>query len=159
MSNNTLNIKNRDRVDHSRDEVRQEVRTKRTPVGGARNILTVEHEIPGKHLCWVNDDEKGSVQRYLAAGYEFVKSNMSTGETTVDRPASGDNSVVSKIVSGDGMIAYLMAVPIEYYEEDMAAEQAELDAQEQELYRAFEGAYNPNAKIGGQSLTITGSKK
>lgn len=143
MSKNTLTLKDqRGHVDHSRDEVRQEARPQRARLNGPRDVLTLPSYMndESKHFCFVNDDDKGSVQRFLDAGYEFVRSNVSTGETTVDRPTKGDSSVVTKNV-GNGMTAYLMCCPIEYYEEELAAIEAETARGEADMFRGFEGSY------------------
>jgi len=146
----TLQVKNRDHVDHSRDEARQEVVTKRTriPITGPRNILNVPFTIPGKHLCWINDDERDSISLALQQGYEFVKSNVKIGETTVNRPTAGDTSVISKNV-GLGMTAFLMAIPQEYYDEDMAAAENLRSQQEREMRRGatFEGGYTKKSDL------------
>ena len=138
----TLKLNSRERVDHSRDEARQEARTNRVPITGPRNILTVSESIkdPSKSYCWVNDDDRGSIQRYLDSGYEFVISNVNTGETTVDRPTASGQSVIAKNVGG-GMEAYLMAIPKEWLEEDLAAEEQYRRDAEQEMFRGFEGSY------------------
>jgi len=155
-NNNTLTIKNREHADHSRDEVRQDVADSRTrvPITGPRNILNVIHEIPGKHLCWINDDERDSVALALMQGYEFVKSNMKIGETTINRPAKGDTSVVWKNV-GLGMVAYLMAIDQELYDADMAADAARRAIMDKDLYKGTnqEGLYTKMANINSGSAT------
>jgi len=142
MSKNTLQLNARGHQDHSRDEVRQEARPQRTRLNGPRDILTLPAYMQdeSKHFCFVNDDAKGSVQRFLDAGYEFVRSNVKTGETTVDRPAAGDNSVVTKNV-GQGVTAYLMCCPIEYYHEELDAIEADTARGEADMFRGFEGSY------------------
>ena len=152
----TLTIKNREHADHSRDEARQEVTQKRAriPITGPRNILNVPFEIPGKHLCWINDDERDSVSLAIQQGYEFVKSNVTIGETTINRPSKGDSSVVWKNV-GLGMVAYLMAIPQEYYDEDMATAESHRLEQDKELKRGsrFEGSYTKKVDIDQGSAT------
>ena len=154
MAKTTQTIVSRDRVDHSRDELRQDARQTRIPINGVRNILTVpeENRDPAKHYCWVNDDDKGSIIRFQNAGYEFVQSNSSTGETTVDRPNNSTESVVWKNV-GQGMIAYLMAIPNEYYEADREEELRLIADQEMEMFRGFEGSYvkSLDFKVGSKT--------
>jgi hypothetical protein len=160
MSN--AKVSTRGRADHSLDEKRAKVRKNRTPINGPRNILNPGVELdPSLHYCWVNDDDKGSVQKYLDAGYEFVMSSAEIGETTPDRPVDNTESVVWKNV-GNGVVAYFMAIQKEWYEEDRAAENAERKAMMAEHYRQgtqFDGSYNPQAKVGGAVLEVEDPQK
>lgn len=146
MSKNTLSINNsRGHQDHSRDEVRQEARPQRTRLNGPRDVLTLPAYMndESKHFCYVSDDDKGTVQRFLDAGYEFVVSNVTTGETTVDRPSTHNESVVTKN-AGQGVTAYLMCCPMEYYMEELAAVEEQAAQTEADLFRenaSKDGAY------------------
>ena len=156
---NTLKVRGRE--DHSRD-TRAETRKTRTPINGPRDILNPGVPLdPSLHYVWVNDDDKGSIQKYKDAGYEFVLSNAQVGETTPDRPVDNTDSVVWKNMGG-GVIGFFMAIPMEWYNEDRAAEKLERDQMMAEHYRqgtGFEGSYNPQAKVGGAVLDIQSPRK
>ena len=58
--------------DRETETVRSQAqRPRRNSIGVPRLTLAVTNEIPGHHLCWMNDD--GNVQNALDSGYEFVK--------------------------------------------------------------------------------------
>ena len=113
--------------------VRPTKRPKRTPVSGNRNILTVEGKDPNYKYTWVNDDDKGSIQRFKEAGYEFVDDELKVGDKNVDG-STLPSSVVSKNV-GQGLTAYLMRQPMEFHEEDMAAKHKRVDELEADMKR------------------------
>jgi hypothetical protein len=137
-------MSNRGRVDHSgNSDIRSRVRAKRANAGGPRDRLTPAVELdPSLHYCWVNDDERGSVMAYQDQGYEFVLSNASVGETTPDKPSDSTESLVWKNV-GNGLVAYLMAIPRDIYDEDRKAEENERREGDSDMFRNFEGSYSP----------------
>jgi len=95
---------------HAKDSAQR----KRTPLG-ARNLLTATNIPEGWEGRWINDVNDRIVQA-RSAGYEFVtNSGVVVGDKSVDSTEdSGD--VISRPV-GNGVTAYLMAVPVEYAEE------------------------------------------
>ena len=106
-------------------KVNRSDRPKRVPINGYRNILSVMGQEPGWHYCWVNEDK---VPRYEQAAYEFVTHDVIVGDRRVNA-ASQIGGKVSLAV-GNQLIAYLMRVLQEYYDEDMAALNAEIDKQD-----------------------------
>lgn len=119
-------------------------RVERTPINGSKNIMTVKGIDETKfHPCWVNDIDD-NLHKYLDAGYEFVLDN---GEIRVgDRAINRDSQIGTKVSKnvGNNVTAYLMVVPVEYYEEDQANYNAQLDENEQGLRdsaRSIEGGY------------------
>ena len=108
----------------ARGEARAE-RVKRVPINGIRDILAVRGIREGFHPCWVNEP---LVPRYLEAGYTFVDYDVTFGAQHVNQ----GNTIGARYARdvGKGMIAYLMEIPQEYYDEDRLEEQAEVDAVE-----------------------------
>lgn len=81
------------------------------------NARFVAPEIPGFHLCYVNEDQ---VDFFKERGYEFVDSKMT--RTVGDGEESGLGSVKSiqagRYDNGQPYKAYLMALPEEWWNED-----------------------------------------
>ena len=102
-------------------------KVKRTPVSGARNILTVSNSDPNYMYRWVNDTV-GRIQMFTEAGYEVVTKDLEVGDATVDK-LSKVGSAITRTVGGL-MTAVLMRVPREWYNEDQATKMAEVDAAE-----------------------------
>ena len=124
---------------------RKENRPKRVPISGNRNILTVSGIPKGYMGRWVNDVDN-SIDKFKAAGYEFVTDkNVVVGDRTIN---SGNDvgSIVTKNVGG-GVVAYLMAQRKEYYEEDQAAKANSIAETEAAITRKKEGQYG-SIKLG-----------
>lgn len=109
---------------------------------GRRNVLKVHglEEDENYHYRFFNDVGDRLLQ-CLDAGYEFVpKEGMQVGDKTVDS-ARGTESVVKKGV-GNGVVAYLMRIPREFWEEDQAAKQRLVDQSEEGIRKPkVDGAY------------------
>lgn len=118
-------------VRENRPEQRDAItgREERIPLGIARQKLKVT-EIPGYHLHWINDipDRLDEARR---GGYEFVLEGEikgKFGDTDIDQTNRDLGSKVCRSVSqSTGLKAYLMKIPLEYYEADQRAKQAEID--------------------------------
>lgn len=83
---------------------------KRVPLAAQKKLgfpSTVEKE-GGMHYCWALEDNKGNLQRYIEAGYDFALNSVGDRE---ERHA------------GNGEMLYLMKIPQEWYDEDYAREQ------------------------------------
>ena len=102
-------------------------RTRRTPVGGARDILTVRDKDPNYSYRWVAD-LPGRIDRMKDAGYEVVTDKLEIGQKTVDRE-SKVGSVITK-TGGGGMTLVLMRTQKEWYDEDQKSKQDRVDALE-----------------------------
>lgn len=109
--------------------------SKRTPVSGHRDILTVDGKKDGFIYRWVNDVDN-RLARFQAAGYKFVDHDVEVGLKTVDNPTTYSGSVVSKNV-GQGVTAYLMCTLQEFYDEDQAAKLEKVDQYEAEMKRTL----------------------
>ena len=127
------------------EQTRAEVKIKRsgrpgrTPINGYRDILRVDGQEAGFHYAWVRDD---LVPRFESAAYEFVTHALTVGDRKLNS-ASQIGSKVS-IPGGNGRTLYLMRVLDEYYKEDMAAYNAEVDAREAAMLGKL------NSKEGGR---------
>lgn len=87
-------------------------RATRKPFGGFEQRLSFPKR-PGYHSHWFND-EPGRLERAGLAGYEHRKD--AAGRTV--------STVVGISRGGGALTAYLMDIPIEWYAEDMAAQEA-----------------------------------
>lgn len=104
----------------TRGETRAE-RPQRVPINGDRSILEVKGIRPDYHPCWVNQE---NVPRYLDAGYSFVENDVTFGSYHVQQ----GNPLGARYARdvGKGQVAYLMEIPMEYYEADRASEERQL---------------------------------
>ncbi len=103
----------------------------RVPIGGSRNITTVNDTPDGYVDRWVNDSD-GRINRFKQAGYENV-SAASVGDSGVDGTHS-ESGVVSKQM-GQGVTAYLMRQRKDYFNEDQTAKQEHVDSTEESIRR------------------------
>ena len=100
----------------------QAQRPRRNNFGAPKLSMAVTVEIPGYHLCWMNDN--GNVEEATEGGYEFV----TKGETELENGVAPSNvdmadKIKMKVVTMEGgapLYAYLMKIRNEWYEEDMA---------------------------------------
>jgi len=120
-------------------DTRAKNRPKRIPVGGPRNILTVDGKDPNFKYSWVNDRD-GMIERFKAGGYEVVTHKVEVGDPTADT-GKGTSSAVSRDV-GHGTTAYLMRIRKDWHEEDMAAKHARIDASEEDMKRTLNSGTN-----------------
>lgn len=89
--------------------------------------------VPEGHVARVFNDMDDRIQEALERGYKFVKSDGTLGDERVADPAC-QGAYVTKSVGG-GVKGYLMAIPKEWYDEDQAAKQAEVDRLDAALNR------------------------
>jgi hypothetical protein len=115
------------------------VRTKRVPIAGQRDIMTVEGLDTENYVHrWVND--KGvRVDQFKAAGYEPVEQdgNIMLGAASVQSVGS-----VIKVITNQstGEEAILMRIRKEWYDEDQAAKAEELAKSEEAMFRQLKEA-------------------
>ena len=110
---------------HGEVQVRSSVdrgeRSRRGVFNGTKGKLTVFGDIPGYHMHIIND-VPGRIEEALSAGYEFVSPSEIGG--TVSNVVSGNTDLGDKVrflvgrAEGDGLYAYLMKIPQDWYEED-----------------------------------------
>ena len=110
-------------------------RPPRVPLGGFRDILTLQNTDPNYHYHWALDmSEKGTqIARCMQAGYEFVRpeEGVVVGEASVFK-TEGVGSVL-RVPGGGGMFHYLLKLPIEFFKEDMDRHQERVDMTEQSI--------------------------
>lgn len=127
-------------------------RPTRVPINGSRDIMNVKGIPADLHPCWVNDVDN-NIERYQAAGYNFWTGDAVVGDRKIDSDSQLGTGVISKNV-GNGVTAFLMVVPEEYYQADQAALQAEITEKEAVLFRNLkqgEGRYGKveiSSKLG-----------
>ena len=107
-------------------------KAKRIPVSGSRDILTVEGKDPNFKYSWVNDTDN-MLARFQRGGYQFVDHAVEVGQSVADS-SEGTSSIVSKDV-GKGVTAYLMRIPMEFYEEDQRNKHKRITEQEDDMRR------------------------
>lgn len=106
------------------------VRPKRTPISG-RNILTVKGKEPGYEYRIVND-AGDRIEMFKDAGWELVDSkDVTVGDRRVDRTTSEGSK--AQVSVGQGTKAFVMRIPKEYYDEDQAAKNKQIDALEESM--------------------------
>ena len=135
-----------------RNQAERVTREERVPLGLPQLQLQVPFVIEGYHLHWVNDDGARLVQAQ-AGGYEFVSPaevGWAGRDETISKP-------VGKKENGDALVAYLMKIRQEWYDED----QARLQGTVNEFERAIKkGSFKENplgsaAYMPGSGIQIT----
>lgn len=124
-------------------------RVTRTPVG-TRNILTVKGKDPNYEYRIVNDvDDR--ITQFQEAGYELVANDaVKVGDKRVNSTTSEGS--VKQMSVGQGTKAYLMRIKKEWYDEDQAVKQRQVNEIERATKeKALDGTY-------GQLDTYRGSR-
>ncbi len=118
-------------------------RKKRTPLGSFRAKMAVDPNLfPKHHLRWIND-ELNRISYALNAGYEFVSSDELANTDVGDRdvlPNNTDSGTrVSQVVGtkedSAPLTAFLMKIPLEFYEEDQIEKQRIISESETAMFR------------------------
>jgi hypothetical protein len=105
-------------------------RPKRTAIG-TRNVLTVDKKDPDYEYRFVND-QNDRVAAFTQNGWEPVRAaDAKIGDKRVEQ-ASPEGSVAVASV-GNGVKSVLMRIPKDWYKEDQAAKQVEIDRLEQTM--------------------------
>jgi hypothetical protein len=136
----------RSETDRETEKVRSQAqRPRRNSIGVPRLSLAVTNDIPGYHLCWMNDD--GNVQNAIDSGYEFVlrgETELANGITPLNIDQTDKiKQKVGTTQQGDVLYAYLMKIKLEWHEEDMAT----IEAQNKQVEDAIAGG-NINGAVG-----------
>lgn len=119
-------------------------RVKRKPFGALEQKLFYPAR-EGFHRHWFND-HPGRIARAQEAGYEHVKDN--------------DGKVVTRIVGtaegGGPLSAYLMEIPEEWWQADMAEQQKQVNEKEETMRRgALEQQAGDNRYVPQQGIKIS----
>lgn len=121
-------------------ELNRSERPQRSSINGLRDKLSVKGQEPGFHYCFVNDY---NVDSYIESSYEFVTHDVQIGAKHINSAAQIDGKVSMPV--GNGVTAFLMRIPDEYYHEDFAEAQSDLDSKEiamsRELNSKSDGRY------------------
>ncbi len=105
-----------------------EGRPTRTPIT-KRNRLSVRNQDPNFHYRIVNDvDDR--VEQFLEQGYE-IDPQSQVGDKQVD--IGSPLGSAKQISVGSNVKAVVMRIPKEYFKQDQAAKQAEIDALEDSM--------------------------
>ena len=124
----------------------------RVPLGGFRNILTVENKDPNYHYFWAIDETEGgtAIARAQQAGYEFVRpeEGVVVGEASVFKTENVGSII--RVPAGGGMFHYLMKMPMAFYEDDQRRHNERVDQTESALKN--QGKNNPGF-YGGVNIT------
>lgn len=114
-------------------------KVKRTPVGGNRDILTVEGREEGWFYRWVLDIGNRT-DKFKKAGYEFVTHDVMVGDARAGVP-EGLGSIVEALSGNGGQKLVLMRIPMEYYQEDQDSKEAERKVLEVGMGKEIDGTY------------------
>lgn len=116
------------------EHVDEDAGTSRVPLfDQPRNVLTVSGSSKDYVQRWFNDvDER--IHKAKLGGWEIVTYGdlKAVGDRTVNTTKHSDKEPVTKPVGG-GITAYLMQIKKEWYEQDQAAKQAQVDELEQSM--------------------------
>ncbi len=114
-------------------------RVKRTPVG-TRNVLSVAGKDPN-YVYRIINDSGDRVSEFMEAGYELVANDsVKVGDKRVNK-ASAEGSI-SQVSVGQGQKAIVVRIKKEWYEEDQAAKQVQVDLLEASTKaKALDGTY------------------
>lgn len=105
-------------------------RRQRNSITGYKTKLAITGEEPGFHYAWMNDENTGTA---LDCGYDFVTHDLKVGNKHIN-VAELQGAKIARNVGG-GVVAFLMRIPQDWYDEDMLAEQREkVDAKEEQIY-------------------------
>jgi hypothetical protein len=124
-----------DRIDRS-----DPVRKQRVPVSSNRAPLMYRGmDTDNFSYRWVIDNPD-RIATFLEAGYEFAPPTAGNvvGEKTVDT-TNDKSSRVSRSAKFGGLKLFLMRLPIEFYNEDQAAKQREIDEMENTMREPGKG--------------------
>lgn len=128
-------------------------RVRRTPINGARNVLTAGNKEPGFHYRFVNDtgDRVSDMQE---RGYEVVTDKtIQIGDRRVATPTAEGSPRVASV--GGGTKAVLMRIKDEWFKEDQEAKQADIDEMEQSIKQTgLDGGYG-KVDIGRKNSAIS----
>lgn len=121
---------------------RRITRETRKPFGSKEQKMARE-PIEGFHIHWFNDIP-GRIDRAKESGYEHV----------LDKSNRPERLVVGKSEEGSPIYAYLMKIPQQWYEDDMAAQQADVDRIDDQIRRGVLSKGKDDNRYVPESLGI-----
>jgi len=122
-------------------------RPRRTSINGTRNRLNVRGKEPGYVYRIVNDiDDR--IQTFQEMGYEIVTDKeVSVGDKRVANPTQEGSPI--QVSVGQGIQAYVMRQKEEWYKDDQAKKQEQVNELEASMKReAQDAGFYGNLKIG-----------
>lgn len=122
----TLEEKREDALSRTRTS-----RPTRTPISGARNVLNVRNKKDGFVYRIVNN-VGDRIAMFQGAGWEIEDDpNVTVGDRRVNKPSSMGSGV--EVSVGGGQKAFLMRLPVEFYEENKAELEKRNKAAEEDI--------------------------
>lgn len=107
------------------DKLTTKRKPRRTSISGTRNVLTVSGKEPGFEYRVVNDDGD-RISQFEEMGYEVVRDqNIKVGDRRIASPTKEGSPV--QVSVGNGMKAFVMRIPKDWYDEDQAAKAKHVD--------------------------------
>lgn len=116
----------------------------RAPVGGFRDILTLNTRDDDYHYRWVSDtsEEGNRVFRFIQGGYEFAPAEgHGVGQQHIYKSKNNDVGSVVRVPSGKEGYLYLMRIRRDWYKEDQDRKQAEIDEVERQMQQVDKDEY------------------
>lgn len=124
-----------------------EDRSKRIPVSGARDLLTIPDQGEGYKSRFVNDKD-GRINRFQRGGWEIIKEQGTlVGQRTVE--GNGGPGPLTRPV-GNGIWAIAMRIPIELWNEDQEAKEDELARTEMGILESEQAKLNSATGASGR---------
>lgn len=116
-----------------------ERRVRRTPVG-TRNVLTVTGKNP-EYTYRIVNDTGDRINTFTDNGWELVPANkVRIGDKRLGSATSEEGSAKAQV--GQGITGYVMRIRNDWYAEDQAAKQANVNASEAAMReKALDGTY------------------
>lgn len=128
----------RPRKDETRAESTGQRPSKRVPINGFRDKLSVEGCDPNYVYRWVLDSSEGGqrIMQCSAASYEFVTSDqgVTVGQGSVYK--SDNVGSIIRTPGGNGDFLYLMRIPKEFHDEDKMAKEKKINDIEDGMKRS-----------------------
>lgn len=130
-----------------KEQLTQKRSSRRASINGTRNVLNISGKEPGFVYRVVNDTGD-RIEQLKAIGYEIVEdSNVQVGDRRIANPTKEGSPV--KVSVGGGIQGYVMRIKQEWYDEDKAKKDANVDSIEKGLVRdAKEKSDYGNIKVG-----------
>lgn len=129
-------------------------RSKRVPLTGTRDILSVQGKDPNFGYYFFLDSSETGQDIFMAkrAGWDFVQaSEVQVGETSVFK--TENVGTIVRVPSRDGRFLFLMKKPQHEIEEDKADEMYQkVDSMEQQILDPHSGAHNVDGVYGNVKI-------
>lgn len=122
----------------TRELSREEKRKGRVPIGGARDILTVDGKEDGFEYRWLLAFPD-RINRFKRAGWEVVTHEVNVGDARAAVSTQMGSAVEAE--AGGGARLILVRIESEFYKEDQDAKEAEIRALEESMGKDVEGGY------------------